>query len=67
MSDLKKLVIPLLPEEMTALQKLAKKDCRLDYEQVRYVLRNYLIWTGELPNDQSAVISVNLLEMMQPA
>jgi len=49
MSDLRKLVIPLTAEEMSALQKLAKKDCRLDYEQVRFILLNYLVWSGELP------------------
>jgi hypothetical protein len=54
MSDLKKLTIPLTTEEMSALQNLAKKDCRLDYEQVRFVLRNYLVWAGELPKAETS-------------
>jgi hypothetical protein len=41
--------VPLASDEIAALQRMAKAECRLDYEQIRFALRNYLIASGALP------------------
>ena len=41
--------VPLPPDELAALQSIAKAECRLDYEQMRFALREYLIKAGALP------------------
>jgi hypothetical protein len=49
MSNLQIIRVPLSSDEVTALQRIAKDECRLDYEQVRFALREYLIKAGGLP------------------
>jgi len=49
MSDIYLIRVPLTKEEINALQYISKIECRLDYEQIRFTLRAYLIRIGALP------------------
>jgi hypothetical protein len=52
MSNLNIIRVPLSKDEITALQNVAKIECRLDYEQIRFALRTYLIRAGALTDTE---------------